>query len=219
MGDRRSATPRSWAAGASSPRGHLAELCRERGELERATALLEACLRERPGYSAAVAPLASVLLAGGVDAEDLRATVTERLGHCTTATRLALGGVLRQAGELDGAARELEGVLESEPDSSSARLVLGEILLAQRRHRDSAELLAQIPAKDPQVCDGLRCELLALLAGGELEARAAGTDQGAGGGPAASRDRAVPRLERAQGRQAPRRAAPGGLAAAADRHP
>jgi tetratricopeptide (TPR) repeat protein len=185
MGD----APRRYTAtvgcGTYLPRVYLADFKRSRGELAQAIELLERCLVEHPEFTGSVLPYASALLADGTDPEEVVRTIERHVsGEPSAGARFLLGTALYEAGATVAGEQQFKAVLERQPQSSRARVALGEALLAQRRYPEAAEVAGAVPVEDGLAVIACRTELFALIAGEEqggvlaaLErARSAGMD-------------------------------------------
>jgi tetratricopeptide (TPR) repeat protein len=165
MGD----APRRYTAtvgcGTYLPRLALAELHLKRGEAPRAVELCGDCLREHPGFTGAVLPYASALLATGTDPETVRDAVEEHLGaDLSPAAHFMLGTALCERGAAGAAETQFRAVLARQPHSGRARVALAEVLLAQRRYGEAAEIAGALPVEDPLAAAACRSELFARLA-------------------------------------------------------
>ncbi len=171
MGD----APRRYTAtvgcGSYLPRLHLAELKRSQGAVQEAIEQLECCVREHPGYAAAVLPYATALLAGGRNADAVVAELQRHQPDPTPAARFMLGTALYEAGESAAGESQFRSVLARQPRSGRARVALAEALLAQRCYAEAATEAAALSADDPLAPMACRSELFARIAGGD----AAGT--------------------------------------------
>jgi glycosyltransferase involved in cell wall biosynthesis len=167
MGD----APRRYTAGVGCgsylPRIHLAELLRARGQLQRATELLEQCLREHPGFVGSVAPYASMLLAAGGQPDAVLERVERLLGEISPTARFMLASALCEAGASSAGEAQLRVVLACQPHCARARVALAEALLAQRRYADAAGQAAALAVDEPLAAIACRSELFARIAGGE----------------------------------------------------
>jgi hypothetical protein len=167
MGD----APRRYTAGVGCgsylPSIHLAELLRARGQLERASELLERCLREHPGFVGSVAPYASALLAAGEQPDAVLERVERLLGEISPAARFMLATAMCEAGASAAGEAQLRAVLVRQPHCAKARVALAEALLAQRRYADAAEEAAALAVDDPLAALACRSELFARIAGGD----------------------------------------------------
>lgn len=147
----------------------LAEIRRRGGEQEQAARLLERCLREHPRFIGSVMPYAAVLLAGGVEPEEVVMRVECHMPDPSPAARFMLGTALYEAGATAAGELQFRAVLARQPHSSRARVALGEALLAQRRYGEAAEVACGLAGDDPLAVIARRTELFARLAGGESE--------------------------------------------------
>jgi tetratricopeptide (TPR) repeat protein len=163
--------PRRYTAtvgcGTYLPRLALAELHLQRGEAARAAELCARCLREHPQFTGAVLPYATALLVGGADPQAVVAAVEALVADPSPTTRFMLGTALHERGAPVAAEAQFRAVLERQPHSGRAHVALAEVLLAQRRYPEAAQLAAALPAEDPLAAAACRSELFARLAGGE----------------------------------------------------
>jgi glycosyltransferase involved in cell wall biosynthesis/Flp pilus assembly protein TadD len=172
MGDAPGYTSRV-GCGTYLPRIHLAELRRERGELDQAVALLEQCLSSHPQFSGSVLPYASALLARGAAPDAVLAAVERRLPEITPTARLMLGTALYEAGAGAAAEVQFRAALERQPRSTRARVALAESLLNQRRYDEAATVAAAVATDDPLAPLACRTECFARIAGGDRGGAAA----------------------------------------------
>jgi tetratricopeptide (TPR) repeat protein len=185
MGD---APPRYTAtvgAGSYLPMIQLAELRRERGELEQAIEQLERCLREHPGFTGSVLPYASALLAHGVEPDAVVAALERHMPDPVPAARFMLGTALYEGGATLAGEAQFRAVLARQPHSGRARVALAEALLAQRRYADAAAEARALSEDDPLAAIACRTELFARIAcahsGGVADAARAGGPAHPGG--------------------------------------
>jgi tetratricopeptide (TPR) repeat protein len=82
-----------------------------------AEGLLARCLEEHPHFLGAVHPYAAAMLANRREAEDVVATIEERVEKITASVRFMLGVALYEAGAAAVAAEQFRSVLEQQPDS------------------------------------------------------------------------------------------------------
>jgi tetratricopeptide (TPR) repeat protein len=172
MGDAPAAYAPTVGCGSYLPTVHLAELLSARGELARASELLEECLRAHPGFSGSVPPYVAASLASGTEPDAVVAALERLVPALPAASRLALGSALAQAGHSGAAEGQLRAVLVHEPRLARAHVELAQALLAQRRHAEAAAAAAALPSGDPLAASASRIELTALIAAGRATAAA-----------------------------------------------
>jgi tetratricopeptide (TPR) repeat protein len=169
MGD----APRRYTAtqgsGSYLPRLQLAELRRAAGDHKEAERLLEHCLREHPRFIGSVLPYANLLLASGVEPNDVVARVEQHMPDPPPAARFMLGTALYESGATTAGELQFRAVLARQPHSSRARVALGEALLAQRRYGEAAEVASELANDDTLAVIARRTELFARIAGGDCE--------------------------------------------------
>jgi len=178
LGDAPSSYNATLGVGSYRPTIALAEIALERGDSERALALLEGTLADFPSFQGFVLPYATALLAAGTAAADVVAQVERRVEGMTASARFMLGTALIERGEAEAAAAQFERVIEQQPGSARGRIALADALLSQRRWADAAAAAAAVSAEDPLAPTARRNELFARLAGGELEHAAALLEHG-----------------------------------------
>jgi tetratricopeptide (TPR) repeat protein len=144
----------------------LADVLRRRGALEEAEATLHGCLREHPGFLAAVDPYAALLLRRGVPAAEVVETVHALVADSSPSMRFLLAVALSEAGALAEAEIELRAVLEAQPANAHARVALAETLLGQGRLDDAAAVAAAVDPEAPCAAAAQRTDLFARLADG-----------------------------------------------------
>jgi tetratricopeptide (TPR) repeat protein len=168
MGD----APRRYTAtvgcGTYLPRLALAELWLARGDAPRALELCERCLREHPQFTGAVLSYATAMLLTGADPEAVPAAVEAHIAEPSAAVRFMLGTALSERGAPAAAETQFRAVLERQPHSGRAHVALAEVLLAQRRYAEAAQLAAALPLEDPLAASACRSELFARLASADL---------------------------------------------------
>lgn len=173
MGDAPSRYTATLGSGSYLPRLQLAELRRAAGDHEGASALLEHCLREHPRFIGSVLPYAGLLLANGVEPDEVVTRLERLTPNPSPAARFMLGTALYEAGATAAGEMQFRAVLARQPHSSRARVALGETLLAQRCYREAAEVASELADDDPLAVLARRTELFARLAGGENETEGA----------------------------------------------
>jgi tetratricopeptide (TPR) repeat protein len=144
----------------------LADVLRRRGALEEAEETLRGCLREHPGFLAAVDPYAALLLRRGVPAAEVVETVHALVADSSPSMRFLLAVALSEAGAVVEAEAELRAVIAAQPANAHARVALGETLLAQGRFADAAAVAAEVDPEAPCAAAAQRTELFALLTDG-----------------------------------------------------
>ncbi|HEY3829870.1 MAG TPA: glycosyltransferase [Solirubrobacteraceae bacterium] len=167
MGDAPSRYTATVGCGTYLPRLALAELHLERGETQRAAELCEYCLREHPQFTGVVLPYAAALLAGGASPAEVVDAVEDHLPDPSAAARFMLGTALCECGAAGAAEVQFRAVLQRQPHSARAHVALAEVLLAQRRYAEAAQIAAALPSEDPLAAVAARSELFARLAGRE----------------------------------------------------
>ncbi|OJU79941.1 MAG: hypothetical protein BGO11_06360 [Solirubrobacterales bacterium 70-9] len=155
----------------------LAKVEAARGAPAAGEAALRRCLAEHPAYLGSVLPLASAMLARGVDPGAVAAAVEEGVAEVTPSVRFMLATALYEAGQAAAAEPLFALVVDAHPDRGAARLALAETLLTQRRYGEAAEVAEAIAAEDVAAPAAARSELFALVLAGapvdEAIARAA----------------------------------------------
>ncbi|HYZ81661.1 MAG TPA: glycosyltransferase [Solirubrobacteraceae bacterium] len=185
MGDAPARYGAAVGAGTYLPKISLAELYTGRGELDKATQLLDECITEFPGFVGVVGPYATARLASGVSADAVVAEIEERVADVTPTVRFMLASVLYTRGAMAAAERQYRAVLAARPSSSQVRVALAEALLHQRRYLDAATEAAAVSSDDPFAPLASRIELWGSLAGEDLtRVEAARTRAAAAGVPA-----------------------------------
>lgn len=147
------------------PRLRLAQLKRDSGDLQGAIELLEHCVREHPRFIGSVLPYASALLASGLEAREVVATVEQHMPDLVPSARFMLGTALYEAGATSAGEEQFRMVLARQPHSARARVALAEGLLAQRRYAEAAIEAAAVPSDDPLAVIACRSELFARVVG------------------------------------------------------
>jgi tetratricopeptide (TPR) repeat protein len=143
-----------------------------------AEALLARCIDEHPGFLGAVHPYAAAMLAAGRDADDVVATIEERVEKLTPSARFMLGTALYEAGAAEAAEAQFRAVLGQQPGSVPARVALGEALLSQGRYADASAEAAMVADGEPAAGAARRTELFGLIVSGELDTAAGVLDRG-----------------------------------------
>ncbi len=109
-------------------------------------------------------PYATAMLATGADPASVVDAVEALLGaELAPAARFMLGTALCERGASAAAEAQFRAVHECQPHSGRARVALAEVLLAQRRYAEAAELAGGVPVDDPLACAACRSELFARL--------------------------------------------------------
>ncbi len=168
MGDAPSRYTATVGCGTYLPRLALAELYLERGEAPQALELCTHCLHEYPQFAGTVLPYAAALLATGADPATVVSAVESQIAVPSPAVRFLLGVALCERGAATTAEIQFRSVLEHQPHSGRARVALAEVLLAQRRYGDAAQIAAALPVDDPLAATACRSELFARLAGADF---------------------------------------------------
>jgi hypothetical protein len=166
MGDGPSRYSATVGCGTYRPLVALAEVLRRRGAVEEAEETLRGCLREHPGFLAAVDPYAAALLRRGVPAVEVVEAVHAIVADASPSMRFLLAVALSEAGAVAEAEAELRAVLEAQPGNAHARVALAETLLALGRYADAAAEAASVDAEAPCAAAAQRTELFALLTDG-----------------------------------------------------
>jgi tetratricopeptide (TPR) repeat protein len=211
MGDAPQRYTATVGCGTYLPRLALAELYLQRGEAARALELCTYCLREHAGFTGAVLPYATAMLATGADPVSVVDAVQALLGaELAPAARFMLGTALCERGASAAAEAQFRAVHECQPHSGRARVALAEVLLAQRRYAEAAELAAGVPVDDPLACAACRSELFARLVQVDVDSAspdAAGylqaTDPAAADRPSERAEAAAPKLDDTSERDRP----------------
>ncbi|HEX4009240.1 MAG TPA: glycosyltransferase [Solirubrobacteraceae bacterium] len=169
------------------PRLARAELELERGDAGAARTALEWCVEHHPDFLAVAGPYATALLRDGV-APDAVVVELARLDSLPAMVRIAVAGVLRQAGAASTAAEQFRLALEAAPKNTRARVALAELELTRGEWAAAAEQAHLVPADDAHAALACRLELCGLIgrAGPDRVAPALGRAQQAGV-PAAER--------------------------------
>ena len=174
MGDGPSRYSATVGCGTYRPLVVLAEVLRRRGAVEEAEETLRDCLREHPGFLAAVDPYAGLMLRRGVPAAEVVETVHALVADSSPSMRFLLAVSLSEAGAVAEAEAELRAVVAAQPANAHARVALAETLLAQGRFADAAAEAASVDPEAPCAAAAQRTELFALLTDGtSADARAA----------------------------------------------
>jgi tetratricopeptide (TPR) repeat protein len=166
MGDGPSRYSATVGCGTYRPLVALAEALRRRGAVEEAEETLRGCLREHPGFLAAVDPYAALMLRRGVPAAEVVETVHALVADSSPSMRFLLAVALSEAGAVAEAEAELRAVLEAQAGNAHARVALAETLLALGRYADAAAEAASVDAEAPCAAAAQRTELFALLTDG-----------------------------------------------------
>ena len=166
MGDGPSRYSATVGCGTYRPLVVLAEVLRRRGAVEEAEDMLRDCLREHPGFLAAVDPYAGLMLRRGVPAAEVVETVHALVADSSPSMRFLLAVSLSEAGAVAEAEAELRAVVAAQPANAHARVALAETLLAQGRFADAAAEAASIDPEAPCAAAAQRTELFALLTDG-----------------------------------------------------
>ncbi|HSS58531.1 MAG TPA: glycosyltransferase family 2 protein [Solirubrobacteraceae bacterium] len=166
MGDGPSRYSATVGCGTYRPLVVLAEVLRRRGAVEEAEDMLRDCLREHPGFLAAVDPYAGLMLRRGVPAAEVVETVHALVADSSPSMRFLLAVSLSEAGAVAEAEAELRAVVAAQPANAHARVALAETLLAQGRFADAAAEAASVDPEAPCAAAAQRTELFALLTDG-----------------------------------------------------
>lgn len=164
MGDAPSRYSATVGCGSSMAACALAEVHRDRGELEAAETLLRRALAEHPGFLGTVELLAMVLLRRGTAAADVVAEL-ERIGGKLPPTAAFLVAVsCFETGAVDVAADLLRRTLAAQPGAHPARVVLAEALLSAGDLAGAAAEADRVPADAACAAAAARTALFARLA-------------------------------------------------------
>jgi tetratricopeptide (TPR) repeat protein len=169
MGDAPARYGATVGSGTYLPKIALAELYLGRGELQKATELLDGCISEFPDFIGVIGPYATALLAGGVTPDAVVIETENRVASVTPTVRFMLASVLYTRGAMAAAERQYREVLVSRPTSSQVRVALAEALLHQRCYLDAATEAAAVSDDDPFAPLAARIELWGALAGEDLD--------------------------------------------------
>jgi tetratricopeptide (TPR) repeat protein len=146
----------------------LAESHRLLGDSAGAERLLMESLGTYPAFLAVVLPLADLLLARGVSAEEVEQTIVGGLDELTPSARFMLGTALYEAGAVDHAEPHFRTVVEKQPTSAPPRVALAEVLLSQQRYAEAAEVAAAVEEDSPWRPASLVTELVARMLSGDV---------------------------------------------------
>ena len=166
MGDGPSRYSATVGCGTYRPLVALADVLRRRGAVEEAEETLRGCLREHPGFLAAVDPYAALLLRRGVPADEVVETVHALVADSSPSMRFLLAVALSEAGAMPEAETELRAVVEAQPANAHARVALAETLLGQSHFADAAAVAAEVGPEAPCAAAAQRTELFARLTDG-----------------------------------------------------
>jgi tetratricopeptide (TPR) repeat protein len=144
----------------------LADVLRRRGAADEAEETLRGCLREHPGFLAAVDPYATLMLRRGVPAAEVVETIHALVADSSPSMRFLLAVSLSEAGAVAEAEVELRAVVEAQPANAHARVALAETLLALGRFADAAAEAAAVDPDAPCAEAAQRTELFARLTDG-----------------------------------------------------
>jgi tetratricopeptide (TPR) repeat protein len=169
------------------PRLARAELELERGDAGAARTALEWCVEHHPDFLPVAGPYATALLRDGV-APDAVLVELERLDSLPALVRIAVAGVLRQAGAASAAAEQYRIALEAAPKNARARVALAELELTRGEWAAAAGQAQRVPADDPHAGLACRLELCGLIGRAGADAVAAALERAREAGiPAAER--------------------------------
>ena len=132
-------------------------------------ALLTRCLEEHPAFYGSVLPLATAMLQGGSEPDEVVAAVESRVEKATATIHFMLGTALYEAGAAEHAEHQFRAVLDQQPDLAHARVALAEAVLSQSRFSEAAAIAADVPSGDPCAGAARRSELFALLVAGAID--------------------------------------------------
>jgi tetratricopeptide (TPR) repeat protein len=145
----------------------LAEVEAERGDRERAEALLGSCLESHPGYLGSVLPLAQAMMRRGATPEETIATIEGGAREMTPSVRFMTATALYEAGFPAAAEPLYRAVAEAQPGNGSAQLALAEALLSLRRFEAAASAAAAVEDGAHCAAAAARTELFSLVLAGE----------------------------------------------------
>jgi tetratricopeptide (TPR) repeat protein len=137
------------------------------GDLAEQEALLTRCLDENPSFYGPVLPLATAMLQGGREPDEVVAAIESRVAKPTATIRFMLGTALYETGAAEQAEGQFRGVLDQQPDVAHARVALGEAVLSQGRYGEAAAIAAEVPAGGPCALPARQSQLFALLLNGD----------------------------------------------------
>ncbi|MGD2176174.1 MAG: tetratricopeptide repeat protein, partial [Candidatus Brocadiaceae bacterium] len=154
----------------SRPTYELAALHIQLGHLDEAEAVLRSLLEASPGDRRAVSGLVEVLLRKG-EPEQARSALRaaeEQLG--TTATLALLLRLSLQTGQLGEAVKVARSVVEAEPESAPARVLLAELLWRSEDYEAAREAFDRAVELNPEYGRAYNRALLDLQRGREEQA-------------------------------------------------
>ena len=167
MGDAPTKYAGSRGAGSYMTRQALANLLFGAERYEEAAVELRECLREKPGYLAAVQPLAQSLLILGQDATEVRNEFSELVGDPSAAALFLLAVPFYERGKIADAEQLLRESLDQRPGADRARLALVEALLSRSAFEEALSEVETIDADTPVGMLASRSGLFAALASAE----------------------------------------------------
>ena len=155
MGDGPSRYSATVGCGTYRPLVALAEVLRRRGAVEEAEETLRGCLREHPGFLAAVDPYAGLMLRRGVPAAEVVETVHALVADSSPSMRFLLAVSLSEAGAVAEAEAELRAVARGPAGQRSrprraGRDAAGPGPLRGRRRRGRGSSTPRRPAPPPR---------------------------------------------------------------------
>src|SRR3954447_24563126 len=137
------------------------------GDAAEQEALLMRCLDENPSFYGPVLPLASAMLQGRREPDEVVAAIESRVAKPTATVRFMLGTAVYEAGAAEQAERQFRGVLEQQPDVAHARVALAEAVLSQGRYDGAGAIAPEVPSGDPCAPPARQSQPFALLTGGD----------------------------------------------------
>ena len=132
-------------------REQLAGMLRHEGRLAEAERILAEILVHDEEHVSARQQLASLLLQRGRVNDALRHfNRLHRKEQLDYEMRLAYADALRIAGDIEASSRELSAIIDAEPDNLQAKVLLGAVLVEQRRFDDAEEYLRGVVRDNPR---------------------------------------------------------------------